>query len=135
MPNWQPNWHNVRWDWGAADAAASSLRRAADRLEAMTAERQRVATEAQREWRGQYRKDFDERFRSVLKRAHDLAAEFRYMAQRIQTTSQNAGAEQKHREAERTRWHREKRAEEVCERRRREEERRRREEERRRQNG
>ena len=135
MPNWQPNWNNVRWDWGAASAAASSLRRAADKLDATAQERQRAATEAQREWRGRYREEFDEQLRNMLRRATELAAEFRYMAHRIEQASQNAWAEQRHRESERRRWHSEKRKEEERERRRREEERQRREEEQRRNQG
>ncbi len=126
MPNWQPNWNDVRWDWGAASAAASSLRRAADKIEALTAQRQRAAAEAQREWRGRYREEFDEQLRTMLRRAQELAAEFRYMAHRIEQASQNAWAEQRRREAERRRWYQEKREEEERERRRREEERRRR---------
>lgn len=135
MPNWQPNWNNVHWDWGAANAAADALRRAADKLDLSAYERQQVASEAQMEWFGRYRLQFDEELQTMLRRAHDLAAEFRYTAQHIQTASNNAWAEQKHREAERRRWRREKREEEERERRRREEERRRREEEKRRAQG
>ena len=116
MPNWQPNWNNVRWDWGAASAAASSLRRAADKLDATAQERQRAATESQREWRGRYREEFDERLKEILRRASSLAAEYRYMASRIDGASSKAYHEQQHREAERRRWWREKREEEERER-------------------
>ena len=42
MPNWQPNWNNVVWDWGAANEAIAALHRAAGRLEESVGERQRV---------------------------------------------------------------------------------------------
>jgi uncharacterized protein YukE len=118
MPNWQPNWNNVRWDWGAAGAAAAALRRAADKIDQTAHERARVAAEAQQEWRGRYRLEFDERLREILQRAGSLAAEYRHMASRIDGASNQAYHEQRHREAERRRWWREKRAEEERARRR-----------------
>lgn len=124
MPNWQPNWNNVRWDWGAANEAASALRHAADRLDGTASERTGLARNAQAEWRGRYREQFDVELARILRRAHDLANECRDAAGRIAQASQRAWEEQKHRERERERWRREK--EEEDRRRREEEERRRR---------
>jgi uncharacterized protein YukE len=112
MPNWQPNWNNVRWDWGAADAAAAALRRAADLLNGTASERARVAAEAQAQWRGLHRDRFDSELAQVLRRAQDLADEYREAANRIARASQRAWDEQRHRERERERWRREKEDEE-----------------------
>ena len=125
MPNWQPNWNNVSWKWDAARAAASELRRTADRLDQTAHERQQVAAEAQLEWRGRFREEFDERLRDLLSRARSMAAEFRDVANRIDSASNRTYYEQRRRESERRRWQQEKREEEERERRRREEERRR----------
>ena len=112
MPNWQPNWENVRWDWGAADEASGALRRAADKLDASVAERTSVAREAQAEWRGGYRDKFDVDLDHMVRRARDLANQYRQAAGRIASASRRAYEEQRHREHERERWHREEEDEE-----------------------
>lgn len=112
MPIWSPNWNAVRWDWGAADGAIGRLRHAADLLEELTAERERAAAEAQREWRGKYREEFDEKLNQLVRRALDLANEFREAANRIAWASQMAWEEQQRRERERARWFAEKEEEE-----------------------
>jgi len=119
MPNWQPNWSNVRWDWGASDAAAQALRQAADQLDQSTAERQRLASQAQIDWQGRYRDEFDDELARIISRARGLAAELRQAADRIQSAANRAHDEQRHRESERRRWHREKEDEERRERERR----------------
>lgn len=124
MPNWQPNWNNVRWDWGAANAASAALRRSADKLDMFAHERSQVAGAAQREWRGRYRLEFDQQLQAMLSRSSNLAAEMRHAAGRIDQASTRAWDEQRHRERERERWRREK--DEEDRRRREEEERRRR---------
>lgn len=123
MPNWQPNWNNVRWDWGAANAASSALRRSADKLNGYAHERANVANDAQREFRGRYSEEFDQQLRAMLTRSRDLAAEMRDAAGRIDHASSRAWDEQRRRDRDRERWWREKREED---RRREEEERRRR---------
>jgi hypothetical protein len=119
MPNWQPNWNNVRWDWGAANAASSALRHNAVRLDTTAHQRGLVAGEAQAQWRGRYRSEFDVALQGMLQGAYGLAAEMRDAASRIDRASQRAYDEQRHRERERERWRREKEEED---RRRREEE-------------
>jgi uncharacterized protein YukE len=118
MPNWQPNWQDVRWNYGAADAAASALRRIADMLDETASKRADLAREAQAEWRGQFREVFDQELERLLRRAGELAHECREAANRIAQASQRARDEQAHRERERARWWREKREEEEQERRR-----------------
>lgn len=118
MPNWQPNWSNVRWDWGASDAAASALYHAANKLEGFTYERTNVAAEAQQQWRGRYRDEFDVELRQLRERSAELAWQMREAASRIRREADHARDEQRHRERERERWHREKREEEERERRR-----------------
>jgi uncharacterized protein YukE len=112
MPNWQPNWNNVYWDWNAAKAASNALRKTADRLESLTQERLKVAREAQNEWRGRYREEFDRELQRLLDDSAKLAAMMRDAAARIDRASARAWEEQKHRERERARWYREKEEEE-----------------------
>lgn len=116
MPNWEPNWDDVKWDHGAADDAALTLRRAADLLEETAARREQQAREATAEWRGRYREEFDERLAQLLRRARQLAQEYRDKAGEILRKSQMAYEEQKRRERERERWQQEKEAEERAQR-------------------
>lgn len=111
MPNWQPNWNNVAWNWGAADAACDALRRAADRLEKTAHERLSAASCAQREWRGRYREQFDEQLAAMVAEARRLADECRQAAARVARASQAARDEQNRREADRRRWWDQKREE------------------------
>ena len=128
MPNWQPNWENVVWNWGAANDAVAALNRAAGTLENSTVERGNFASSAQREWRGRFREEFDVDLDRLEGRGMSLAAEYRALANRIAAASAAARAEQSRRERDRERWWQEKREEERRER----EERERRERERRR---
>jgi hypothetical protein len=107
MPNWQPNWNDVRWDWGAASDAARALRQTADRLDDITAQRLRLAGEAQLEWRGRHRLRFDGELSALVRQARDLAGELRRKASEIDRQSSRARDEQRHRERERERWRRE----------------------------
>jgi hypothetical protein len=108
MPNWSPNWNDVRWNWAAADAAVAALHSAAGLLDATADERARVAREAQAEWRGLFRDRFDGELTGILDRGHALAAECRAAAGRVASASNRAREEQRHRERERARWRREK---------------------------
>jgi septal ring factor EnvC (AmiA/AmiB activator) len=116
MPNWQPNWNDVRWDWGAADEAIHALRSSADLMDSTSAERARLAQEATAEWRGRYRGEFEVELGRIQRRSGDLAAQFRDAANRIASASQRAWEERRHRESERDRWRREREDEERRER-------------------
>jgi len=111
MPNWNPNWANVRWNYHLADSAASALRSAADKLDSFSFERQRVAAEAQQEWRGIYRNEFDQTLRMMQNQSRSLADQMRDKAAEIGRASGRAWEEQKRRERDRERWWREKREE------------------------
>jgi len=111
MPDWEPNWQDVRWDHGAAGDAISALRRAADLLDQSAAERARVAQDATEQWRGRHREEFDEHLERMLRQAQDLARECRDASKQIAHASQRASEEQRRRERERERWRREKEAE------------------------
>ena len=118
MPNWEPNWQDVRWNHGAADEAIAALRHAADLLDQTADERSRVAGEATAEWRGRYRDEFDDHLEQMLRRARELTGEYRHAAGNIAKASQQVYEEQKRRERERERWRLEKEAEEREQRRR-----------------
>lgn len=119
MPSWNPNWSNVHWDWGAADAAARALRNAADQLDSLTDARLREARSAQAQWRGRFRVRFDDDLTRWVRKARNVAAQFRHKADQIHGASQRAREEQHQRESERRRWWDEKRREEEEEQRRR----------------
>ena len=110
----------MRWDHGAADMAVSALRRAADLVDDTLADRERLANDARRQWRGRYRDQFEERFSGLVSRAKQLSSQYRDEATRIVRASQWAREEQRRREWDRARWWAEKEAEELAERLRRE---------------
>lgn len=112
MPDWEPNWQDVCWDFGAADEAISALQRAADLLDQTADERSRVALAAKEQWQGRYREEFDERLAQMLIRAHDLARQCRDAANKVARASQRAYEEQQRRVRDRERWFRQKEAEE-----------------------
>ncbi|MBC8446217.1 MAG: hypothetical protein H8D78_00565 [Chloroflexi bacterium] len=112
MPNWQPNWNNVVWDWGAADWAIHALRHAAERLGTTAHDRRHAAEPAQRQWRGCYREQFDQQLAGMVCEERRLADECRDAAGRVARASQMARDEQNRREADRRRWWEEKREEE-----------------------
>lgn len=107
MPNWQPNWKDVRWNWGAAQEASNELRRMADLLERTADERERLAGKATWMWRGRFRFEFDQDLVRLLSEARQLAAQCREIAVHIDTASQWAQEEQHRRVAARERWRQE----------------------------
>lgn len=107
MPNWNPNWHDVRWNHRAAREAVEALRRAADELDRTTDERLLAAQHARAEWRGAHRETFDGGLQRLVADARDLAHAYREAAERIIQASQWACDEQRRRERERERWRRE----------------------------
>ena len=114
MPNWQPNWQDVRWDWGAADRAATELERAAEDLDRTSAARSQAAERATADWLGAYRNQFDAQLSATLGTAWHLAMTFREAAARIRQASLRAREEQASRERARQRWHQEKAAEDAA---------------------
>jgi hypothetical protein len=114
VPNWQPNWQDVRWDWAAADRAASELERAAEELDRTSTARGQAAERATADWRGAYRAQFDAHLSATLGMAWHLAGEFRDAAGRIRQASLRASDEQASRVRARDRWRQEKAAEDAA---------------------
>jgi hypothetical protein len=104
MPNWSPNWTDVRWDHAAANAAITALNQAATALESGNTERIKQARIAVEEWSGPHRLTFDEYLKKVLKEGGDLATAYRKAAQDIANASLKATEEQNRRVRERQRW-------------------------------
>ena len=111
MPNWQPNWQDVRWDWAAAEHAASELDRAAEALDRTSAARSQSASTATEDWFGAYRAQFDGLLSGAQSIAWQMAGNFREAASRIRQASLRATEEQNSRERARQRWRDEKAAE------------------------
>ena len=101
MPNWSPNWNDVRWNWGAADAAASALRNAAGMLDATADERAGVARDAQVEWRGLFRDRFDAELAEILGRGQPWPTSVAPAADRVASASNRAIEEQRQRRRDR----------------------------------
>ena len=113
MPNWQPNWQDVRWDFAAADRAASELERAADELDRTLATRNQSGQRATADWFGAYRDQFDAQLSGTQRTSQYLAGSFRAAAARIRQASLQASEEQARRLRERDRWRREKAQEDA----------------------
>jgi hypothetical protein len=114
VPNWQPNWQDVRWDFAAADRAASELDRAADDVDRTSAARDQAAQRAMAGWRGAYRLQFDAQLQGTQRTARYLAGTFRAAAVRVRQASGQAMQEQVSRERARERWRREKADEDAA---------------------
>jgi uncharacterized protein YukE len=115
MPAWQPNWTDVRFDFGRAEAAVAALRSTADLLDRQTDARVRFAADAQREWRGPSRDAFDVQLARMVREAADLAAALRSSARAIEAAAHEARLEQARRVDARQRWRDEQRREQALE--------------------
>jgi uncharacterized protein YukE len=114
VPGWQPNWEDVRWDYAAADRAASELERAADTLDQTSSARGQASERAIAQWRGAYRARFDAQLQDTLGSAWQIAGSYRDSAARIRQASARARDEQASRERARDRWRREKAQEDAA---------------------
>ena len=111
MPNWTPNWEDVKWDFDAASAAVTSLKKAADALGQIFEKRNHISNMAREEWRGRKREEYDYRFNQQQFIARRKRNELLNKASEIQAASNKVLEEQKRREVERDRWRLEKIAE------------------------
>lgn len=100
----RPNFTDVRWDHGAAEASIGALRRAADEIERSLAEGAAVALTATSLWLGPHRHSFDLRRRALDLEARELAADCRAAAGKIAAADRRAREEQARREREREVW-------------------------------
>ena len=102
MPNWQPNWQDVRWDW------------AADDLDRTSSARNQAADRATADWFGAYRAQFDGQLSATLGMGWHLAGLLREAALRVRQASFRASEEQLSRVRARQRWCDEQAAEDAA---------------------
>jgi hypothetical protein len=107
MSREEPNWEDVRWNYGAADVARGALHRAAAEIERLAGERARAALTGLDEWQGAHRETLNGRLRQADREDVALADDLRRAADSIARASQRARAEQANRERERREWERE----------------------------
>jgi uncharacterized protein YukE len=93
-----PVLHDVQWDFQTAEMAVTALRRMADSLDNAAYQRALYSRESLVEWQGQQRTNFDDRMEHILRRAVQLAAELRHVADQIAMANQRCHEEQVHRE-------------------------------------
>ena len=104
MPGWQPNWTDVVWDQGAADAASTALDQMAYSFEFSANDRYLLAQEDTLGWYGEHRNSFDRYLDEVLRIAQGLAQECRDAAARVRQINQQVLDDQAQRERDRQRW-------------------------------
>ncbi len=108
MPDWQPNWNDVRWDRSAASQAIKALESAANLVDDSFSDRHQAAKMAAATWRGRHREAFDSYLKEIELRSRLLATELREKANEIRRQDIAAYEEQRRRERERQRWFAEK---------------------------
>ena len=104
MPTLPPALEPIPLDEAAAAAAIDACRRVATAVDAAAESRHRAAVEAQREWRGPARDDFDGRLARLQGEAVDLAADLRTTAGAISRAAADIRAENARRAAAREQW-------------------------------
>ncbi|MEM8534909.1 MAG: hypothetical protein AAGF95_28980 [Chloroflexota bacterium] len=107
-----PNWNDVRWDWGAADDAANTLRRIANELSELRGQRGDKAVFVLSGSAGPYQSVFFEDFDTIQNTSAGLSNDCHALANRISRLSEEAREEQQQRERERERWKRRQREKE-----------------------
>ncbi|MEM8535617.1 MAG: hypothetical protein AAGF95_32600 [Chloroflexota bacterium] len=107
MPN--PNWNDVRWNWGVANESAARLYQVADELEYLSTQRHIRSTSALEWSAGPYRDTFQAGLTNKMHTNQRLADACRTLANRINSLSEQAREEQSRREHERDRWRQEQR--------------------------
>ncbi len=114
MPNWQPKWDDVKFDYAEANEAVGLCQGALVTLADRHAVLQGPYQMACVHWRGVKRHRFDAEWSAMHVQAEAAADQLRAHIVRLQRESAAALAEQRSREAERARWFREKAAEEAA---------------------
>jgi hypothetical protein len=117
----RPNYQDVRWDHGAAEAAIAACMRAAEELEQALLNCAQAALRAQAGWQGARMESFAGARQSLEGRGRVLAADCRAAAHAITAASQQAREDQARRVYERAEWERAEREREEREEREREE--------------
>ncbi len=116
MPDWQPNWDDVEFDHGAAQAAITQCQLSAGALDtAFTGVSTAVSRlAADGAWTGAYQVEFDGARTTVSTDASGTADDLRRLATAIAIAATKATAEQTRRENDRDRWRAEKAAEDAA---------------------
>ena len=104
MPNWEPNWSDVKWDHAIAAETARKLDQLADSLDQLVVDRQRLAQDAQNGWQGRKRDEFDQKLAALQQQSKNVASGYRAKASLIRHQSIQAAAEQMRRNLSRLRW-------------------------------
>jgi hypothetical protein len=116
MPNWEPNWEDVEFDHGAAQAAAAQCRLSAGALDTgftgVATAVTKLATDGA--WTGAYQVEFDTARIALGTDASGAADDLRTLAGAIESAATAATAEQNKRERDRDRWRTQKAAEDAA---------------------
>lgn len=113
MPNWSPNWTDVRFDEAAAEQAAAACERAARLVREITARRAVMAAFALLGSQGPWQDQLHRRLRSIYGRSEEMESRLRAVAAALRDASARAHGEQASRVAERQRWQDESKVESV----------------------
>lgn len=109
MPNWQPNWEDVKFDHAKAQAAIDQCNNSAGALDnALTGWATALgALTTNGQWVGAYRDQFDTAIPGFEQDANDTRDALRQLAGQITTAAGQATTEQARRVADRERWQQE----------------------------
>jgi hypothetical protein len=111
MPNWQPNWTDVQFDYPDAYETISICCGCIAFLEGRDQVLGPARERAKNEWRGRYREEFDRETSYLERVAGDVVEQLRASIRGVTEEIAAAEVEQRLRMAERFRWEDEARAE------------------------
>ncbi|RRR69729.1 MAG: hypothetical protein EI684_14800 [Candidatus Viridilinea halotolerans] len=114
----RPNYEDVRWDHGAADAAMGACERCAAELDRTLGDTGHAAAQARAQWQGNHQDRFAQERQALNGHGRALVIACRAAARAIATASQQAYEEQARRLRERAayeQWQREEREREARE--------------------
>ena len=115
MPNWQPDWTDVQFDYQSAYEAISTCYGCMAFLESREQALAPARERATAEWRGRYRLEFDSEAAYLECIAQDVVDQLRHCIRGVHNEIAAAEALQRFRVAERIRWEDEARAEHARE--------------------
>lgn len=113
MPNWQPIWEDVSFDYVAAEDAIAECQSCARYLDERSLVLGPSIQSAREQWRGRFRDEFDDEIADLEREASAAAADLRSAAVHIQHDIDEARDEQRRREAMRQQWWAEKYQEDL----------------------
>lgn len=111
MPDWQPNWEDVQFDYTAADEAVAACRSAATLIEAsLNVEVGRLPKVTQ-DWSGPAREDFNSGSQQIRTLRGQVHEDLLRLIRDLKAAADYARTEQATRVADRERWRQEAQAE------------------------